>query len=318
MLKIFSITQLRVATSIHWTEAFGAWLRVNDRRPNTINGYLQDARHFAMFFERENGQAFEPGLLNATDVKKYFARQDADKSVKPTSRNRRLATLKVLVAWCVEEGVLEYDPTVCIKRQPTEFTPRDRSADEMARLNEVVEAGSHLRCASTGHAWLGARDRVIWLLFRDAGLRIDDVRMADVEDVDFEESKLHLMGKGGKKASVTVSQDFLDAIRSWLDLRPAGSCQALITDQHGQRISTGQIRRRVQMIGESAGVRDLKPHDIRHTYAYRLADALLSQGAPMLAAMNGVRKQMRHGDMKTTAAYFGVRDSQIRAAVEVM
>lgn len=318
MLEEIKLTQLYVAPTIHWTEAFGAWLHVNDRRPNTVSGYLQDARHFAMFFERENGQAFEPGLLNATDVKKYFARQDADKSVKPTSRNRRLATLKVMVAWCVEEGVLEYDPTVCIKRQPTEFTPRDRSADEMARLNEVVNSGSHLRCASAGHAWLGARDRAIWLLFRDAGLRIDDVRMADVADVDFTEVKLHLMGKGGKKASIDITPDFLDAIRVWLDLRPAGACQALITDQHGQRISTGQIRRRVQMIGESAGVRDLKPHDLRHTYAHGLADAFTAMGLPQEAAMNGVRKQLRHADRKTTAAYFGIRDSQIRAALEVM
>ena len=318
MLQQINLTTLPVAPSLHWLEAFGAWLFANGRRPNTISAYLQDMRHFAKFFERENGQAFEPGLLNATDVKKYFARQDADKSIMPTSRNRRLATLKVLVEWCVEEGVFEYDPTISIKRQPTEFTPRDRSIEEMERLDEAVKAGSHLRCASEGHAWLGARDRVIWLLFRDAGLRINDVRMADVADVDFEEKKLRLMGKGGKKASVTVSQDFLDAIASWLDLRPACSSQALITDQHGQRISTGQIRRRVQMIGEAAGVHDLKPHDIRHTYAYRLADALMAQGLPMLAAMNGVRKQLRHGDLKTTVAYFGVRDSQIRAAVEVM
>ena len=82
-----NFTALQVIPTVHCTEAFGSWLHLNDRRPNTISGYLQDARHFAIFFERENGQVFEPGLLNATDVKKYFAMQDADKSVKPTRRS---------------------------------------------------------------------------------------------------------------------------------------------------------------------------------------------------------------------------------------
>jgi integrase len=72
------------------------------------------------------------------------------------------------------------------------------------------------------------------------------------------------------------------------------------------------------MVGETAAVNDLLPHDLRHTYAYAISDALKAQGLPETAITNGVRKQLRHGDEKTTRLYFGVRNSQIRAAVEAL
>ena len=278
---------------------------------------MQDLRHFSEFFHLENASAFSPDQLNATDVKKYFAGQDADKSVKPASRNRRLASLRVLVHWAVEAGLLEYDPTISIKRQPVEPSPRDRSGDEMARLNMVISSGSHLKHQSENHIWLGFRDRVIWILFNSAGLRISEVVGLDVNDLDFSASEINVLGKGSKKATVKVNPDAMNEIAEWLKMRGMTS-DAVISDFQGKRITRGQAWRRVKMIGEAAGVNDLKPHDLRHTYAFALSDALKKQGLPETAITNGVRKQLRHADEKTTRLYFGVRDSQIRAALEVM
>jgi integrase/recombinase XerC len=270
-----------------------------------------------VFFHRENASSFSPDQLNATDVRKYFAEQDADKSVKPASRNRRLASLRVLVHWAAEVGLLEYDPTISIKRQPVEPSPRDRSGSEMERLSAVIGAGSHLKCQSENHVWLGLRDRVIWILFNSAGLRISEVIGLDVTDLDFSANEINVLGKGAKKATVKMSAEAMNEVAEWLRTRGVNS-DAVITDWHGKRITTGQARVRVKMVGAAAEVNDLKPHDLRHTYAFALSDALKKQGLPESAITNGVRKQLRHADEKTTRLYFGVRDSQIRAALEVM
>lgn len=317
MLPQIDLTQLTVAPTIHWIEDFGAWLHEQGRSVNTISAYLQDLRHFRNFFQRENDEAFAPSFLNAMDVKKYFARMDADKDVAVNSRNRRLASLRVMVGWAVEIGVLEYDPTVCIKRVAVEPSPRDRTRDEMSRLDAVVNDGLHLRCASAGHAWLGLRDRMLWILFKEAGLRISEIAASDVGDIDFEAGKIYVMGKGAKKAEVKVGSHLLDEARAWLNARRVNS-SALITDQDGERITRGQIWRRIKMIGGAAGIGNLKPHDLRHTFAYTVADAFMAQGLSEFAIKNGVRKQLRHADEKTTGIYFGIRDSQIRAAMEVV
>ena len=316
MLPENNITQLTRVSTIHWIEKFSAWLKDHDRRPNTVSAYLQDIRHFSSFFQQEKGKVFTPSLLNATDLKKYFTRQDIDKSVASTSRNRRLVALRVLVEWAVEVGILEYDPTVCIKRQSAETSPRDRTPKEMARLDEVVSNGSHLLCASEGHAWLGLRDRVIWSLMKDAGLRIHEVAGLDLNDLDHEANKIHVLGKGGKKAPVIVSARFMEEIRSWIELRSIAPCPALITDWHGQRISTGQIRRRIKLMGKAADVKDLNPHDIRHNFVYSVLDQMLRKGEHMPVALDAARKQARHGDAKTTMMYLRSRDSQIRTAME--
>ncbi len=311
------LTQVRVAPTLHWSEDFASWLHEHDRMAKTIEAYLQDLRHFSRYFEQVNRQVFTPDQLNATDIKGYFAEQDVDKGVAPTSRNRRLASLRVLVEWAVTMGMLEYDPTVSIKRQPVEPSPRDRSGFEMQKLNAVIGAGSHLKCQSNGHAWLGLRDRVMWILFNAAGLRISEVVGLDVTDLDFASSVIHVLGKGGKKGKVEVSASAMNEIAEWLSTRGVNA-EAVITDWKGNRITRFQAYRRIKMIGDAASVTDLKPHDLRHTYGYAIADTLKLQGLPELAITNGVRKQMRHADEKTTRLYFGVRQSQIRAAVEAM
>lgn len=306
----------RVAPTLHWSEDFAAWLHRNGRRPKTIAAYLQDLRHFGRFFEQANGGAFEPGLLNATDVKAYFRMQDEDKTVAPTSRNRRLATLRVLVEWAVETGALEYDPTVSIKRQDVELTPRDRTDAEMERLEAVVRDGLHIRCAGQSHLWLAARDRVLWALFTKTGLRIHEVAALSLEDIDFEAGEIRVLGKGGKKATVAVGSNLLDFLAEWASMNP--NAQTLICDLHGAPLTTGQIRRRVQMIGEAAGIHNLNPHDLRHTYAYQFKAALMDQGMDQSKAFDAVRRQMRHGDERTTQLYFRARRSEIHAAAEVM
>jgi integrase/recombinase XerC len=310
------ITRLEVASS-NWMNDFQFWLRENDRVEKTISAYVQDLRHFNKFFHHENASSFTPDQLNATDVKKYFAEQDTDKSVAPASRNRRLSTLRVLVRWAVEAGLLEYDPTVSIKRQPVEPSPRDRTGNEMKRLNAAISQGSHLKCNSANHIWLGLRDRAIWILFNSAGLRESEVAGLDVTDLDFSANEINVYGKGAKKATVEMSSEAMNEIAEWLKMRGVSS-NAVITDWDGNRITRGQIWRRIKMIGAAAGVGDLKPHDLRHTYAFALSDALKKQGLPESAITNGVRKQLRHADEKTTRLYFGIRDSQIRAALEVM
>jgi integrase/recombinase XerC len=310
------LTQVRVAPTLHWIEDFGAWLHEHDRMPKTIEAYLQDLRHFSKFFEQVNHSVFAPDQLNATDVKAYFRHQDDDLQVAVNSRNRRLASLRVMVKWAVEIGILEYDPTVSIQRKSVELLPRDRSDEEISLLDAVVRDGLHVRCAGKGHAWLAMRDRVMWELFKRTGLRIHEIAALTPEHFDFDTYQLTIIGKGNKKAIIKVQAALIELLSDWIALNPSQS--HLLCNWDGEVLHTEGIRDRIRMIGEAAGIHDLKPHDLRHTYAFHLMDTAMSQGMIHEHAKDLVRRQLRHGDSKTTDLYFRVRDSQIRAAVEAM
>jgi len=301
------ITTLPVAPPLHWSEAFGAWLHETGRMANTISAYLQDMHHYFRYFSE----------LNAVNVKAYFAMQDVDNTVKASSRNRRLASMRVFVKWSVEAGLMDADPTVGVKRVDVELSPRDRTVDEMSALEEVAAAGSHLKCQTEAHSILGLRDELMWNLFKDAGLRISEIAELRIGDVDMEANVIHVLGKGGKKADVIIPQRLVDVIASWIKLMPVSVDGNLVTDWNGHGIGRGQIWRRMKILGAKAGVKDLKPHDLRHTFVYATIDKALHQGIDLPVAMDVARKQSRHGDVRTTMKfYLHARVSQVRAVAE--
>ena len=305
MLQV-DLTQFVVAPSWDWNDGFEAWLKESGRRENTVSAYLQDMRHYFRFFND----------LTAGNVKSYFAMQDQDNQVKPTSRNRRLASMRVFVKWAVEMGLMDSDPTIGVKRVEVEMSPRDRTADEMAILEKVVTDQSHLRCHTDAHSFLGRRDELIWGLFNDAGLRIHEVAGLKIGDVDLVAREIRVLGKGGKKAPVAIPQRLVDLITSWLEIMPASVGGYLVTDWKGQGITRGQVWRRIKLIGDKAGLQ-LRPHDLRHTFVYSTIDTALRQGIDLPVAFDVGRKQARHGDVRTTTKfYLRARGSQVRSVVE--
>ena len=74
------LQELTVTPTLTWEEVFAGWLAEDGRKAGgkgklgklSIEGYLQDVRHLARWFEQSQGQAFEIGLLSRTLVREYF------------------------------------------------------------------------------------------------------------------------------------------------------------------------------------------------------------------------------------------------------
>lgn len=299
-----------MAPALTWQEAWAVWLRENGRAQKTIEAYLQDTRHFGAWYAHQNGQDFEPGALTRTDVRLYFEWQ---KSVKAavTSRNRRLASLRVLTGWAREIGLLDYDVTDRMKRERFERTPRAKSEDEWQGLLSAVCQGEHLKCQTERHAALGLRDRVIVQLL-GMGLRIGEVAGLDVDDLHGEQ--IHVRGKGGVERDVFISEQLERDLRSLAGQRCEGP---LVVGWDSERLTTGQIRRRVKLVGAAAGV-EVDPHDLRHTSVYRQLDFYLRQGMSIPTAVDAVRQAHGHADNRTTMTYLRARGDQMRAAARAL
>jgi len=283
---------------------------------NSLKANLQDVRHFAKFA----GGSFHPRQMDAELVKRYFAWQDQIKAAA-RSRNRRLASLRNLVKFCLAAGWLDVDPTSRIRRVEYEAqVPHDINADDRRKLERVVENKSHLRCNTERYGLYGLRDKVIFGLMNDAGLRIHEVVGLNVSDLR-SRKMIHVCGKGKRHGFVKVKQALFDDIQAWLDWRPApmqeGADEPLITDLDGNRITTGQVRRRFKQIAKTAGV-EANPHDLRHTFIYRTYDEAKKMGLLDPIAMDFTRRQARHSDERTTRSYMRVRESEMDLLVEAM
>ena len=316
-------TRFQVAPILDtWQNAFEAWLRLDGRkksmlplREKSIQACLQDIRHYSQFHLQSSSRDFTPDQLNPQIVHSYFESQI---TAAPASINRRLASLRTLVRWSLQFGLLDQDPTARIPRiESSKLPPRAKDRSDCRSLAKTVKAGKHLKCNTQHQRVLGLRDQVIWALMYDAGLRIGSVAALDIEGLHLAEGWIAVSVKGGKIGEIAIPKRLARLLSEWVKVRPGQSTGAVVTDWNGQRITTGQIRRRLYAIAKVADV-NVKPHDLRHTYIYRLMDQALEGDRPLPAALDLVRQQACHSDVRTTQSYLRARLSEIRSVVEGM
>lgn len=305
-----------------WRSEFMAWLFSDYRKRgrhgrlanNSLDAYEQDALDLEHWFKQSQGKPFMPDQMTGEIVEAYFDHLKALKR-KPATFNHRLSGIRLLVRWAQMQGLLMIDPTQRIDRMEVEGLPRDKTPEEYETLKIAASAAAHLRHQTGLHQLLGVRDRVIFGLYGQTGLRCSEAAMVDVDDVDLQGLTIRVRhGKGGTDKEVRMPQELAEAITDWLMVRPGSDYGPLITDWDGNRISDGQFRRRLKMIGEAAGV-PVTPHDLRHTHGCRLMDSLVQQGLNVHAALDAVRQQLRQKDERTTLGYLRARRSQVMAGV---
>jgi integrase/recombinase XerD len=307
------ITKLPVAHELGWRVEWGLWLRRTptqkrrERSKLSVDAYVGDVEQMARWFEARYEVAFDPSQVNSANLQEYFG----SLVCAPATYNRKLASVRMLVKWCREAGVLDYDPAEWIARQDaTRESPRDLSDDDRMLLEMAAEEGEG--------SLIGLRDSVMFFLMNNAGLRISEVIGLMMSDLHLEEGYIHVFGKGGKHRNVKVGGRLVAKIRTWLERKPDSVEGTLITTEEGLSITRGQAWRRFVEIAERAGV-DSSPHDMRHTFVLRFMDAIMDGDPSRLpAAIDAVCQQTGDRPEVILKYYTRARESEIRAAVEVM
>jgi site-specific recombinase XerD len=106
--------------------------------------------------------------------------------------NRRYAALRSFMRWCQQQGWLEADPLVGLERRP-QARSRPRALDP-----EQVEAA--LRSIRD------IRDRALFWLIYDGGLRCLEALAINLEDIDWTERAIRLQGKGDRTREMFFSR----------------------------------------------------------------------------------------------------------------
>lgn len=323
MLQQTDFNSIRVSPTLHWSEAFGTWLKYDHRKfgkrgslnSKSIEAYLQDVHHFSKFYEQAYGQAFETAYLDEQVVRSYFEWMDMNR-VCPSTFNRRLTTLDLMTQW-LGCG----DLTRCVARKDTEYEPRDKTPEEYESLETVAAEMSHLKRGTAKHGLLGQRDMITFhLMGLGGGLRVGSVAEMNVDDVSLSRGQVRVRGKGGLDRQIEVSEETINLLAAWIERMPKPvedeQGAPLFVDWDGRRISTYQLRRRLKMIGAKAGV-DVTCHDLRATMLCQYyATAVQKIG---YAAADATRRVGGHKDFRTTQKhYLRASRTQIRVVMEAM
>ena len=114
-------------------------------------------------------------------------------------------------------------------------------------------------------------------------------------------------GKGNKARRVPLNAEARAVIRDYLQLRPSTEVQHLLVGQRGEPLSAHAIYDVVVKYGRLAGLDEVSPHTLRHTFAR----TLLVSGTPI----NDVADLLGHSSLDTTRIYTKASETDLATVV---
>lgn len=163
------------------------------------------------------------------------------------------------------------------------------------------------------------RDYAIITLFLNCGLRLSELVGINMQDINFEECKLTVIGKGNKERTIYLNKACVNAIRTYLEVRPKegirfdskNSQKALFLSKRRERISNRTVQYIVERELRKAGLDTSKysTHKLRHT----AATLMYQYGNVDIRAL---QELLGHESIATTEIYTHVNNEQVRNAVE--
>ena len=211
--------------------------------------------------------------------------------------------------WLGRQGLISANPVQDVRapRQPRPL-PKALGVDEAVQLAEHV--------AEADDPWLDARDAAMVELLYGSGLRVGELTGLDVAPsdgalragrgwIDLQATEVQVQGKGGKRRSVPLGRQAVEALQRWLAVRgqaegalatQGDAVQALFIGRRGTRLTAQSIWQRLKRRSLLAGlVTPVHPHMLRHSFA---SHVLQSSGD-----LRAVQELLGHANIGTTQVY---------------
>jgi integrase/recombinase XerC len=215
---------------------------------------------------------------------------------KKASLARKLAALRTFFQFLVREGMLELNPAKLVSTPKLEKKlPQHLSIEEAIRFIESPDLETDL----------GKRDRAMLELMYATGVRVAELTTLNLADVDFRNQLVRVTGKRRKQRIVPFGEPAGEAIRNYLGVRekflfnaPVSKREddALFLNYQGTRITTRSVGRMVEKyIRICAGMHNISPHALRHSFATHLLDS----GADL----RDIQELLGHARLSTTQIY---------------
>ncbi|MGH3017004.1 MAG: tyrosine-type recombinase/integrase [Gaiellaceae bacterium] len=249
----------------------------------TRRAYCSDLRAFGGWLdERRLGLAD----VDARVLTEYAAQlgRGRPQRLAPASIARKLAAVRALLRHALGAGRV---PDISLAPRRPKRLPHVGKADDIDRELRSLE----------GEGPIPLRNRAVGELVYSAGLRSKEAVELDLEDVDFEQETVRVLGKGGKERVVPLGEEAAYWLSRYLrDGRPQfvrGAENALFISARGRRLDTSTLRRVIP-----------HPHHLRHAFATHL----LEGGADLRV----IQELLGHSSLSTTQVYSHVDGRRLR------
>ena len=242
------------------------------------------------------------GRLPFAEIQRQdIARFHHDLSATPYVANRTLAVLSKLFNWAERHGLRPDGSNPCRHVEKYRESRRERflSQSELGRLGDALrEAEQNKSCSP----WVIAAIRLLIL----TGARRNEILTLRWDYVSEEHDCLLLPdSKTGRKA-IRLNAPALEVLQTVPRLE--GNPYVICGEKPGQHLVN--LEKPWRRIRKSAGLEDVRLHDLRHSFA-----SVAASGGQSLIVIG---KMLGHSQAQTTARYAHLADDPVKAATDAV
>jgi integrase/recombinase XerC len=205
-----------------------------------------------------------------------------------TSRtiNRKISSLKSFFKFLEFSDLISVNPTLKI------ISPKN--SRKLPSIVEQVDLDQLLDQKYFDEGVVGERDSLIIEFFYLTGVRLSELIEIKINDIDFKNCSLKVLGKGNKERIIPLSFDVLSKID--LFIKNYKIKDYLFLNSSKKKLYPKKVYRIVNYyIGLVSSVKKRSPHVLRHSFATHM----LNNGADI----NAIKEILGHSSLSATQIY---------------
>lgn len=257
--------------------------------------------------------------LQAVDIEEYqeylkvYDTEDKRQTNGERGLKRKMSALRSFYAYYYKRQMIFTNPTLLVDMPKLHDKNIIRlDADETAALLDYIE---HCGDSLTGQKKMyyektKIRDLAIVTLLLGTGIRVSECVGLDIDDVDFKNSGIKVVRKGGSEMVVYFGEEVEKALLDYIEARKAiipvaGNEKALFLSTQRKRIGIQAVENLVKKYARQiTTTKKITPHKLRSTYGTTLYQ---ETGDIYLVA-----DVLGHKDVNTTKKHYAAMDDSRR------
>ena len=299
---------------------------IQNKSPNTVTEYNYDLALFLKFIKKHFKMTDEKCINDVTykditldtirkirlnDIHAFLAYLTNTNQAKAATRSRKVSSLRVFFKYLSQKELIDINPALNLETPKLDKRlPNYLTLDDSKKLLKVASSEDTTRNPE--------RDFAITILFLNCGMRLSELVGININDINFEDWKMNVFGKGNKERTIYLNKACVKAIKEYLEVRPKNapkdsfnSDKALFLSERLRRISRRTVQEIIYKELSFAGLDTHKysVHKLRHT----AATLMYQYGQVDIRAL---QELLGHESISTTEIYTHVSNDQVRSAVE--
>jgi len=239
--------------------------------------------------------------IEKNDIRNYLKYLD-DLKYKNSTIALNLSSLRSFYNYLVELDLIDSNPFKRISNPKIEKRlPSFLNQIEIEDLLEYYELDSPLNI----------RNRLMLEVLYATGLRVSELVAIKINDINFSERSIKVLGKGSKERIVFFGEYASDILEFYLKnarnkLLNKKQSSYLFLNNRGEKITTRSVEIIIKKAIDYLAIKShVTPHTIRHTFATHL----LNNGADI----KSVQELLGHESLSTTQIYTHITSERLRS-----